>query len=518
MDDKLSNDTNKPNRVYRLHELNPLAFELLGSDSKNINNNNNNENKMDATNKSLDQPNETNPSDRCNENSQSNASGENSDNNSTDNISLGSDDLIDNIVILPNNFLSDDEQSTNSDDCVYAYRGADGFEPIADDAVNADDETDYLEMDFEPDPVSEVEVDAEVDSRQFNGPNAGANFCPNNAASSTVHTESSSVGVQHEARPSGLDPNSQKGSQEQNSTTGNSGISQPMLMGSSIRQQNNNKIRCCCHLEDGECSNTQHSTNSDNGKTPVTLKKYTGTIPKNTNRQQSRLQRIKPSTSTATPECSSVATDKSGSYSSTSKRSKNDSQKMSSEKSTPESDVAVSIRPIPSPSRSMSFPGEMFLSHAHPSTSGTSTANAQRTGIESYSPSRSHRSHSCLDFTDIVELNRSTATDNIYSTALVSYECSTESILAALVSAFLRTVFICSADLFQPTKKLCPLTKTTLEFIEKNEGNNGCVETRGCFTRKRKRCKANGHHSIFNIHVQKSMQLQINYRGYTTML
>lgn len=80
-----------------------------------------------------------------------------SDNNSTDNISFVSEDIIENVILLPNNFLSDDE-STNSDDVVYAYRGAD-FEPIpvAIDVNAEDEETDYLEMDFEPDPASEIE-------------------------------------------------------------------------------------------------------------------------------------------------------------------------------------------------------------------------------------------------------------------------------------------------------------------------------------------------------------------------
>lgn len=74
-----------------------------------------------------------------------------SENNSTDNISSVSEDIIENVILLPNSFLSDDE-STNSDDVVYAYRGAD-FEPIQ---MNGDDETDYLEMDFEPESTSDL--------------------------------------------------------------------------------------------------------------------------------------------------------------------------------------------------------------------------------------------------------------------------------------------------------------------------------------------------------------------------
>lgn len=67
--------------------------------------------------------------------------------------SIDEGNIIGNIILLPNNFLSDDELSSNSDDCVYAYRGAD-FDPVH---VSHDDETDYLEMDFEPDPASEIE-------------------------------------------------------------------------------------------------------------------------------------------------------------------------------------------------------------------------------------------------------------------------------------------------------------------------------------------------------------------------
>lgn len=82
-----------------------------------------------------------------------------SENNSTDNLSFNSEDgnigLIDDIVLLPNNLISEDELSTNSDDCVYAYRGAD-FDPIP---ANPEDENDFLEMDFEPDPASEIEQD-----------------------------------------------------------------------------------------------------------------------------------------------------------------------------------------------------------------------------------------------------------------------------------------------------------------------------------------------------------------------
>lgn len=91
------------------------------------------------------------------------SNGDDADSNSTDNLSfLSEEDFIENtnngiineIILLPNNLLSEDELS-NSDDCVYAYRGAD-FDPIR---ANTEDENDFLEMDFEPDPTSEVEQD-----------------------------------------------------------------------------------------------------------------------------------------------------------------------------------------------------------------------------------------------------------------------------------------------------------------------------------------------------------------------
>lgn len=84
-----------------------------------------------------------------------------SDNNSLGNLSYISDNgLIEEIILLPNNAYSDDENGSASDDCIYAYRGDD------DDGVPAlleyreqpaDDETDFLEMDFDPEPSSELE-------------------------------------------------------------------------------------------------------------------------------------------------------------------------------------------------------------------------------------------------------------------------------------------------------------------------------------------------------------------------
>lgn len=97
---------------------------------------------------------------KANENDASTDDDNNNDNNdnSFENLSYISEDenlgVIDDIILLPNNLYSEDEMS-NSDDCIYAYRGID-FEPIR---SSPEDENDFLEMDFEPDPSSEIEQD-----------------------------------------------------------------------------------------------------------------------------------------------------------------------------------------------------------------------------------------------------------------------------------------------------------------------------------------------------------------------
>ncbi|KAH8263457.1 hypothetical protein KR044_009279, partial [Drosophila immigrans] len=98
--------------------------------------------------------------------------------NSTENLSYASDNYYaDDLILLDDDDEDDDvdaeEISLNSDDCVYAYRGdAADFDMAALDASTGrggrnldfgllrDDETDFLEMDFEPDPSSELEFAA----------------------------------------------------------------------------------------------------------------------------------------------------------------------------------------------------------------------------------------------------------------------------------------------------------------------------------------------------------------------
>ncbi|XP_055643273.1 uncharacterized protein LOC129779675 isoform X2 [Toxorhynchites rutilus septentrionalis] len=59
---------------------------------------------------------------------------------------------------LDDNIYSDDENGSASDDCIYAYRGDDDApNPLDHRDLQADDETDFLEMDFDPEPSSELE-------------------------------------------------------------------------------------------------------------------------------------------------------------------------------------------------------------------------------------------------------------------------------------------------------------------------------------------------------------------------
>ncbi|EAL40282.3 AGAP008736-PA, partial [Anopheles gambiae str. PEST] len=67
------------------------------------------------------------------------------------------------IILLPSNAYSDDDNASTSDDCIYAYRGG---EPAGaagqlldlQGDLPPDDETDFLEMDFDPEPSSEMET------------------------------------------------------------------------------------------------------------------------------------------------------------------------------------------------------------------------------------------------------------------------------------------------------------------------------------------------------------------------
>ncbi|XP_039482364.1 uncharacterized protein LOC120445817 isoform X1 [Drosophila santomea] len=104
-------------------------------------------------------------------------------NNSTENLSYASENFYgDDLILLDDNNENAEEISINSDDCVYAYcgEGAEldmkiiatgrvgrqhfdiGRGPVhavgSDSLICVEDETEFLEMDFEPDPSSELEL------------------------------------------------------------------------------------------------------------------------------------------------------------------------------------------------------------------------------------------------------------------------------------------------------------------------------------------------------------------------
>ncbi|XP_031623287.1 probable cyclin-dependent serine/threonine-protein kinase DDB_G0292550 [Contarinia nasturtii] len=241
--DKVADDSNKSSNnsknVYKMHDSNVHSLDVVCKNTGNNNNNNNNNNdhenmenvnsttmsnqkfdnsmRQDSINSDfspLTDSIQMNGVDERHRNSlemraaddeysindnQSNVSDDDgaSDNNSTDNISFVSEeDIVENVILLPNNFLSDDE-STNSDDVVYAYRGAD-FEPIQVNLdVNGDDETDYLEMDFEPESTSEPNQSISIEPNCSHLAGSSNNFNANlyNTMSNAMNNESNNAQV-----------------------------------------------------------------------------------------------------------------------------------------------------------------------------------------------------------------------------------------------------------------------------------------------------------------------------------
>lgn len=346
VDEPIKNSTNSKH-IYKVHDSNAYTLDVVCVNSSN--NNNNNE-KMDDANKTATSNQKFSNSMRqdsinsdfspltdsiplngderhrnsidfraddefsINDN-QSNASDEASDNNSTDNLSFISEDIVENIIVLPNNFLSDDE-STNSDDVVYAYRGAD-FEPIPVNVdVNADEETDYLEMDFEPDPASEIEAEPnqsiEPNCSHMNHPTANYNS-PNlfNTISNTLNNESSPnatsdlnierTGVHKnwlasiDVRANGICAEDDTTSAASNQTNSNENNHENGVI-VSIHTANNNKLEVNVDSSEKGSNkslaaneNAKEPTNVENGETnspyydntvSLSTKKYTGTIPK----------------------------------------------------------------------------------------------------------------------------------------------------------------------------------------------------------------------------------------------
>lgn len=227
-----------------------------------------------------------------------------SDNNSTDNLSFNSDDgnmgLIDDIILLPNNIISEDELSTNSDDCVYAYRGAD-FDPIP---VNAEDENDFLEMDFEPDPASEIEQDNNL--LLNNGLNVVNSFQHATASAiNDIDAMDFGLGIKNNAH---IMDNSLYGDSiplnnrnDYSESPTNNPLNQRIDKASAADNCNNNKSHCtddysrkfngkgagpstsnCDGGSNGikNCASTAQLSYYDNIVVSLSTKKYTGTIPK----------------------------------------------------------------------------------------------------------------------------------------------------------------------------------------------------------------------------------------------
>lgn len=101
---------------------------------------------------------------------------------STENLSfLNENDLIDDLIPLQDYVISDDEVS-NPDNCVYAYRGSVSESPEPHrPQVTQDDETDFLEMDFEPEPNSEADTSSLME--------LNVNLTPSSISSTIKHKQ-----------------------------------------------------------------------------------------------------------------------------------------------------------------------------------------------------------------------------------------------------------------------------------------------------------------------------------------
>lgn len=325
MDNYSDESSANTKHVYKMHGN---AFPL---DCLNLSNNNNNNENMDDANQlstaqkfatmrqdsinsdysPLTDSTQTNADERCmdfraddecsvNDN-ETNASDEASDDSSGDNLSFVGDDIVENVILLPGNFLSDDE-STNSDDVVYAYRGA-GFDPDPlNDDENADEETDYLEMDFEPDPASEIEpeVNEAIEPshlatvgpsfkapKSYNAVPAQANDTESDMERTGVHknwlapVEVLMNGIYKE--PRNLDDTSP--------STAHPSLSGKSSEEASMHAKNNNKLEATTDPQNESNKSLAikgDETQSANNAQPVyydntvslSNKKYTGTIPK----------------------------------------------------------------------------------------------------------------------------------------------------------------------------------------------------------------------------------------------
>lgn len=205
------------------------------------------------------------------------------DDNSTDNLSFLSDDgnhgIIGDIILLTENDIgervmqSDDD---SSDDCVYAYRGAQ-FEPIL---AKSEDENDFLEMDFEPDPASEIEQDnLNQQNNQINNIAQASDFkhtnqqaCHPTTSSANHITKDYFVTTSKEAN------NSDQNDDILNIHENGDNIDTKIINKNSTNEFDN-KENGILNIDD-----EQFLTHpSINAELPNITKKYTGTIPKTRN-------------------------------------------------------------------------------------------------------------------------------------------------------------------------------------------------------------------------------------------
>lgn len=238
----------------------------------------------------------------------------NNDNNdnSFENLSYISEDenlgVIDDIILLPNNIYSEDEMS-NSDDCIYAYRGVD-FEPIR---SSPEDENDFLEMDFEPDPSSEIEQDSRSFRRRDGSENSvekdsnlpnrlqpdlatvNVEVKLNNASNLLTTTSNSDRNIDNARACESICAETHNESCEcltKLITAARNGADESNGRKDSCAEAENNSQRTCLSNASKIASRSLHSLTST-ASVPNAMKKYTGTIPK-TNRNYLNLRLARP--------------------------------------------------------------------------------------------------------------------------------------------------------------------------------------------------------------------------------
>lgn len=334
-----------------------------------------------------------------------------SDNNSTDNISFVSEDIVENIIVLPNNFLSEDDESTNSDDVVYAYRGADVGDHLngigvgigGGDDLNADDETDFLEMDFEPDPASEIEAPEQqrIEPNLLPLPSLNCNNMAN--APLTIATQSNAIASDRNMERTGVHKNwlapiddvrhangiyatnddHDGGNHVAINKTNNkldvNGVNGTAPQANSIEHESNKSLEfrkmmsnsilaaaAVAQKSDDLYSSSASSPYYDKTVSLSTNKKYTGTIPKTNSKLQLL---VRPTKSRGTVDCNGIRSESHATSAScsTPPPSHLDLQSTSSNKRWKISDQMVPIEDLPMASTSYcdSFDGTDGVTNAN---------------------------------------------------------------------------------------------------------------------------------------------------------